>query len=77
MILGTMIQEKDMFQKQINVDISRAWGIMKMIISAIAEVKEEQCSMVLMKDPNKAMVRNFKSSGFASTFKIRTLQRYI
>ncbi|MFT6783981.1 MAG: hypothetical protein ACJA1A_003923, partial [Saprospiraceae bacterium] len=26
---------------------------------------------------NKAMVRNFKSSGFASTLKIRTLRRYV
>lgn len=30
---------------------------------------------VVLKTYNKAMVRNFKSSGFASTFKIRTLRR--
>ncbi|EFX73389.1 hypothetical protein DAPPUDRAFT_109888 [Daphnia pulex] len=57
-ILGTQQFRPSDFASQINLNIDNAWGILRCIIDLC--MKEEDGKFLLVKDPNKPVIRLYK-----------------
>ena len=58
LILGTQFYKPKEFATQINLNVNNAWGIIKCIAEMV--LKYDEGRYILLKDPNKPVLRMYK-----------------
>jgi len=60
LILGTITQKTKAFSDQSNLNMSNCWAVVRFVIEVVLNQQEQTGDYILMKDPNKAMVRLYR-----------------